>query len=422
MKKRIYRRIPVKQFEGASIRPEDVGSRLIVAVDVAKVDMVAALVAADGTVLKTICWEAPAENAFVIELLQRFRARGFDVEVVMEPSGTYGDVLRQMLEDAGFALFQVQGKKTHDASEVYDGVPSMHDAKAAAVIAKLHREGLSRRLAPEPDEKRVLRAAIAIMDLHQTRYLSLVHQLESWLARFWPELPTLIELTSASLLALLARIGGPADVARAPDDSRTLLRGISHGLMKQDTIDAVVSSASRTLGVRMLPMERQALMAIAEQAHQALRAFKSAKLELERLSQDGPAKALAPVVGKTTAAVIVCEVGAPERFGSAGAFVKAMGLNLKERSSGKTKGQLKVTKRGPSRVRQFLWLAVHRWIQEDVIARAWYDRKRMRDGGRSSRAAVALMRKLAKALYHVGRGHTFDSSKLFDIRRLGLAT
>jgi hypothetical protein len=81
-----------------------------------------------------------------------------------------------------------------------------------------------------------------------------------------------------------------------------------------------------------------------------------------------------------------------------------------------------VTKRGPSRVRQFLWLAVHRWIQEDAVARAWYDRKRKRDGGRSSRASVALMRKLAKALYHVGRGHTFDSSKLFDIRRLGLAT
>jgi transposase len=171
MKKRIYRRTPVKQFDAATIRPEDVGSRLVVAVDVAKVDMVAALVAADGTVLKTICWEAPAENVVVIELLRLLRTRGFDIEVVMEPSGTYGDVLRQMLEDAGLPLFHVQGKKTHDASELYDGVPSMHDAKAAAVIAKLHREGLSRRLAPEPLEKRVLRAAIAIVDLHQTRYL-----------------------------------------------------------------------------------------------------------------------------------------------------------------------------------------------------------------------------------------------------------
>jgi transposase len=98
-----------------------------------------------------------------------------------------------------------------------------------------------------------------------------------------------------------------------------------------------------------------------------------------------------------------------------------MGLNLKEKSSGTVHGQLKITKRGPSRVRQYLWLAVFRWIQNDPIANAWYQRKKQRDGGRSSRAAVALMRKLAKALYHVGRGAIFDSSKLFDVRRLHLS-
>jgi hypothetical protein len=103
------------------------------------------------------------------------------------------------------------------------------------------------------------------------------------------------------------------------------------------------------------------------------------------------------------------------------AYLKAMGLNLKEKSSGTLKGQLKLTKRGSSRVRQYLWLAVYRWIQKDAIANQWYERKKQRDGGRSSRAAVALMRKLAKALFHVGRGAVFDSSKLFDVRRLGFA-
>ena len=98
-----------------------------------------------------------------------------------------------------------------------------------------------------------------------------------------------------------------------------------------------------------------------------------------------------------------------------------MGLNLKEKSSGTIQGQLKITKRGPSRVRQYLWLAVFRWIQIDPIANAWYQRKKQRDGGRASRAAVALMRKLAKALFHVGRGAIFDSKKLFDIRRLQLS-
>ena len=145
---------------------------------------------------------------------------------------------------------------------------------------------------------------------------------------------------------------------------------------------------------------------------------KSAK---EKLAATTPAATLAPVVGHTTAAAIFAEVGDARSFNCTRAFLKAMGLNLKEKSSGTVHGQIKITKRGPSRVRQLLWLAVFRWIQKDPIANAWYQRKKQRDGGRASRAAVALMRKMAKALYHVGRGGTFDSSKLFDTRRLNVA-
>jgi transposase len=161
-------------------------------------------------------------------------------------------------------------------------------------------------------------------------------------------------------------------------------------------------------------------MAIAAEAHRALRAFKVAKTTVEHLSRDTPATAMAPVVGQATAAAVLSLVGDARSFSCTAAFLKAMGLNLKEKSSGTLKGQLKITKRGPSRVRQYLWLAAYRWIQDDPIAKRWYQLKKQRDGGRSSRAAVALMRKLAKALFHVARGATFDSSKLFDVRRLGI--
>ena len=144
--------------------------------------------------------------------------------------------------------------------------------------------------------------------------------------------------------------------------------------------------------------------------------------KVEKLAATTPAAALAPVVGPTTAAAIFAEVGDARSYSCTRAFLKAIGLNLKEKSSGTVHGQIKITKRGPSRVRQLLWLAVFRWIQKDPIANAWYQRKKLRDGDRASRAAVALMRKLAKGLYHVGRGGTFDSSKLFDTRRLQVTT
>jgi transposase len=143
---------------------------------------------------------------------------------------------------------------------------------------------------------------------------------------------------------------------------------------------------------------------------------------VEALSADGPASAIASVVGQTTAAVLVTEVGDGREFGSVGAYVKAFGLNLKERSSGKHKGQLKLTKRGSSRARQYLWLATCRWLQKDRVARAWYDAKVARDGGKRAKAVTALMRKLVKALFHVARGAPLDSRRLFDLSRLHVPT
>ena len=264
MKKRIYRRIPVNDFQPETVSHADLGGKLVFAIDVAKVDMVAAVAAADGRVLHTICWKAPDQNPAVLAILRGFRAQGVAVEAVMEPSGTYGDVLRHQLERDAFPVFMVSGKRTHDAKEIFDGVPSLHDAKAAAIIARLHADGLSTRLLDEGPDRRQLRAALAIMDLYQERYLQLVHRLESWLARHWPELPTLIELTSSSLMALLARIGGPADVAAAPDKAQKLLLGISHRLLPDEKVAAILASAKTSVGVPLVGLERDALMAIAE--------------------------------------------------------------------------------------------------------------------------------------------------------------
>jgi transposase len=196
---------------------------------------------------------------------------------------------------------------------------------------------------------------------------------------------------------------------------------MSHGLMDQGKIDLVIESASRSAGVLLLDRERETLMAIAEEAGRSLRAFTTAKTALEKLSLQTYAQRMAPTVGKTTAAIMATFVGDPALFPAAAAYLKACGLNLKEKSSGKLKGHLKITKRGPGRVRQYLWLAACRWIRTDKAARAWFERKVARDAGKKSKALVALMRKLALALFHVGRGDPYDASRLFDLKRLGLA-
>jgi len=129
---------------------------------------------------------------------------------------------------------------------------------------------------------------------------------------------------------------------------------------------------------------------------------------------------MTPVIGKVTAAVLYMTLGNMEGYDNAGSVAKSLGLNLKERSSGKHKGQLRITKRGSGSARMYLYMAVLRLVQNNTITKAWYQKKIIRDGGLKMKALVAIMRKLAGALWHVGKGAKFDASLLFDTSRLAI--
>jgi transposase len=421
VKRRAYRRTPINQFEPNVIRDKVTDDRLVFAIDVAKEDMVAALATEHAEVLMTLAWKHLDDSPMLLDKLDELRQLGFAIEAVMESTGTYGDVLRHQLQAAGFVVYQVSGKRVHDAKVVYDGVASLHDAKSSAIIAKLHVDGKSSVWQDRPEAERELKAAVATMDIYQVQYLRLIHQLESWLARYWPEVTRLVALTSATLVAVLARIGGPRDVAANLVATRELMTGMSHRLMTADKIEQVLQSATSSVGLPLLSEERTALMAIAAEAHRSLRAYKAAKQRMLELASGGASETIAPAVGGATAAVLLTEVGDPREYTSARAYLKAFGLNLKEKSSGKYQGKLRITKCGSGRARQHLWLAVFRWRKKDPIVQAWYAAKVKRDGGSKARAVVALMRKLVKALFHVARGAPLDSRLLFDVRRLRLA-
>src|SRR5207249_10175305 len=84
----------------------------------------------------------PGEVRELTELLSRL-AQGRVLVVALEPTGTYGDALRQALHGAGVVVHRVSPKVAHDYAEVFDGVPSQHGGKDAAVVAELSALGKS---------------------------------------------------------------------------------------------------------------------------------------------------------------------------------------------------------------------------------------------------------------------------------------
>jgi transposase len=417
----MYRSTAVKDVNLESILEAIAGSPVIVGIDIAKEDMFATVDVNAQSVI-TVRWKHPNETTVFVEMLLVFLARG-PLEVVMEPSGTYGDALRAMLERAGVPVFRVNPKRCHDAAEVYDGVPSLHDAKSAVILCKLHRDGASETWPMRSDHERRLAAILRLLEVHTKELHRNCNRLEGLLARHWPELTHHLDLRTATLLELLMAYGGPEAVASDEEGARSLMRCVGGRYLAAEKVDAVVGAASRSLGVPQLEEERELVMRVAEEARRAQKLTKAVKRRVERMSESkGATKELAPVVGKTTAAVMIAALGDPRGYDSATAYLKSTGLNLREKSSGTKKGALHVTKRGPGIVRLYLYLAALRLLQRDRVIRAWYHKKvRRQGGGAKSKAVVAIMRKLVLALWSVAQGEVFDSSKLFDTTRLKLS-
>jgi transposase len=340
----------------------------------------------------------------------------------MEPTGTYGDAVRYQCHALGLPVHMMPPKHTHDFAEVFDGVPSMHDPKAATVLAKLQAIKPSGRWQPESEARRDLRAWV---DQRRPigRMLAIYHgHLEAMLARHWPEFEAHVDVSrQRSWFALLKEFAGPQAVTASVEPAAQTLRRASRGTLAPARVQAIVGSARGSTGVPMTTGEQERLRCIAEQIELQTRRLDAVDAKLaELVGHDPVLDRIATVVGPACAAAIGSLVGSPLDFPSARALEKAIGLNLKERSSGNSQGQMSLTKRGPGQVRQLLFMAALRLTKDDATARAWCRARKAYKAEQKLKAVVAVMRKLTRARWHVARGEAFDTAKLFDVRRLDI--
>ena len=420
MTKSRYRAVSVKKIDLCRLKESLGNRRCVVGIDVAKEDFFAAVADGEQKVHMIVKWKHPEQSVEFLDLVNAL-ADDTSLSAAMEPSGVYGDAVRARLWAAGVPVFRVSPKRSHDAAEVYDGVSSWHDAKSASIICKLHLDGASELWPVEQEQRRVLTAALRVLEIHHQEVQRNRGRLEAMLARHWPELTQWLQLDSATLLTLLAKYGDPRGVAENASEAREMMRKTGRNLLAQDKIEAVAQSAVTTFGMPQIDEEVRMVRMIAVESQHHRKAAMEEQRHVEKLSVSTSAtKLLAPVVGKKTAAVLIAAVGDVTTYQSAAAYEKSIGLNLREKSSGKQQGALHISKRGPGVARAYLYMAALRLLQKDKVILAWYRKKVQRDAGKKSKAVVAIMRKLARALWHVARGSPFDSTRLFDVRRLNI--
>lgn len=425
MGKRTYRSIEIQKVTAAKVLAVVASQLVFIALDIAKKRIVAALTDADGEHPTIFHFANPTEVALLLALVRELRAAGRVVQIVMEPTGTYGDYVLHAAHEARAPTFLVSPKRTHDAKEIYDGVPSKHDPKDATIIAKLHAHGLSKPWAPMSEERRELRALIDEREIFAAPLREHLGRVEAHLTRAWPELLGIIDVGGRiSVLRWLRAYPDPAAVRADPAKAAKALRGFSRGAMKAETLEAIVASAGRHEGPRLSAAERRMLAQLFEEVVRLHERCDEVDARIERAIDAKPERAtMRRMLGVATTAAVIALVGDPAAFGSAGALEKACGLNLKESSSGERQGRgVHITKRGPGVARKYLYLLALRTVKDDEVVRAWYQRRRSFVAEDKRSAVVAVMRKLVRGLWHVARGAAFDATKLFDVRRLGVVT
>ena len=411
MKKRSYRAKKVNQINWNQTKENLSGAAAVLAVDIAKEKQYALLTNEATTVSELMYWHHPQQTP---EVLSNLEALASPISVVMESTGTYGNALRYQFRCAGFDIYQVSAKRVSDAREVYDGVPSMHDAKAVTVITQLHRAGVSQPWRELSAEERSLDALRREYDMYQSQYQRNKNRLEAYLSRHWPEVGYLLPFDSVTLENLLIEYGSPQRLAADAPAAAQKMRRWSKKQLSREKIEQVIESAGHTLGQPCIEIERRYLQALAAEMRHGRLQQKQSKQALEAtISRDDELREVGLLIGRVTTAVLVsCNLD-PRKYDCARSYQKALGLNLKEKSSGRHIGQLKLTKRGSSIARRYLYFAALRLINTHPVVKVWYQNKV--DPRMKNKTVIALMRKLAKALWHVGRGARFDAHKLLTV-------
>ena len=412
MSKHTYRSKKINEIDWSQLCNGWNGQPLVLAVDIAKEMQYAELSAQGQSKTVLLRWDHLTESTTLIQHLKRF---GGTVTVVMESSGTYGDSLRHLCRQAGFAVYQASAKRVHDAQEIFDGVPSLHDAKAACLIAKLYRDGLTKPWPELSDKERTLGALRREFELHQSQYERNKNRLEAYLGRHWPEVLPLLSLDSVTLEQTLKRYGSPAQIALHAEAAAEAMHRTGKLFLAQEKIAAVIASAGATLGEPCIEAERRYLMALAAELEHSRLHMRQARRALESMvAADSALVEMARTVGHLTTAILLSLGLDPRLFVNARAYQKALGLNLKEKSSGRHKGKLMLTKRGSALARKYLYFAAMRLIQSDPVVARWYDGKK--DEQAKLKAVIAVVRKLAMALWHVARGQKFDAGRLLTAK------
>ena len=331
-----------------------------------------------------------------------------EVLVGYESTGPYAEPLVHYLAKKQVKIVQVNPMHTKKMKEVNDNSPLKTDEKDPRVIADIIRLGHALTIVVPEGDAAHLRRLNNARERHVGEQTALLNQLQQLVYLIFPEFKTVLKnMKGKTAQHILKRYTTPERIGILSQEALgEEMRRRSMGKFGIKEAESLIGLARETVGIKegvvgIFMDIRHILM----QLEAEVRFISEIEVEMRATLERIPCSArLLSIKGLGTVSVagLIGEVGDFSKFSTQSEIMKLAGLDLYEISSGKRKGQRRISKRGRSLLRKILFYAAIQMIRKNGIMYDYYVRLTGR-GMERMRALIAVSRKLLRIIHAIVR-------------------
>jgi len=416
---------------------------LIIGIDVAKYSHLARMFDHRGAELcKRIIFEN-SRNGFTsfikaIEELKSLHMKK-DIVIGLEPTGVYGHVLIAYFKDRGYNVVYVLGIQVKRTKELEDNSPSKNDFKDAKIIASLVRSGYYFKIRNHAEEITELKDATSFAYQLTKKIVRVKCQIQDCLTEYFPEFPTVFKCFNShnsnrpnqwgnkTAMITLHQFPLPDQINELTAEqivSAWRTSGVIKGIgikkavelkqLAKDTI-GLKPNASVHMHFKCLMDELDLLTSQENEIWHRIKALVEKNPDFNTIMR-------IPHMTMKMAAYLLAEVGDFRDFDHPQQIVRLAGFNLKESSSGGSRGQSQITKRGRSLLRRVLYFIVLEQLKH--AAPGWhqlhkYYTTRKNRPLKKMQSVIALCCKLLRVVWSMIKNDTpYDPDLLLPKKEL----
>jgi transposase len=334
-----------------------------------------------------------------------------DVIVGYESSGCYAEPLIHFLDKKGIKVVQINPLHTKRLKELNGNSPNKHDKKDPKVIADIIELGHSLTVVMPKGVSAELRRLIIARERAVSSRTSKSNQLTQMIYLIFPEYIEIMKsILSKSSIYILKQYSDPESIVKLGyNNLYEILFKASRGKLGENKAKSLYHAANNTIGIKegksSILLEIRHLIESIENENKHINELEKRIDEYLKLVSYSKNILGIKGIGNITVATMIGEVGDFNKYNNSSELLKLGGLDLYEVSSGKHKGEKKISKFGRSLLRKALYFAAINTVREGGIMHEYYIKK-VNKGMIKNKALIAVARKLLKLIFAIVRDNS----------------